>query len=219
MAATTEVEAFAWGGTRTVPPPRAGRVRPDLAQSVAAAPADAAVGQSQLAELEREAFAKGFAQGEKAGQEAASQRAEAMVRRLTETLQELTQLRAQMIHQTERQMVELSLAVARRVVHREVSLDADLLIAMARVALERLGDAAQITVRLNPEDHQLAGAGRTSELTASNVSVVPDGRIPRGGCRVESEMGILDAGIDAQIQEIAQALLGRADATVGVTVP
>ena len=46
-----------------------------------------------------------------------------------------------MIHQTERQMVQLALAVARRVVHREVSLDPDLLIAMARVALERLGDA------------------------------------------------------------------------------
>ncbi len=173
---------------------------------------------AQLAEIERDAFAKGFAQGERSGQEVGNQRAEAMLGRLTETLQELTQLRAKMIHQTERQMVELALAVARRVTHREVSLDPDLLVAMARVALERLGEAATITVRLNPDDFRMAGAGGVAQLAASNVTVVADGRIARGGCRIESEMGIIDAGIDAQIQEIAQALLGRAEGPVGATV-
>jgi flagellar assembly protein FliH len=201
--------------------PRASIVRGSAAppaKAAAAAPAEPepAVRKAQFAELEREAFAKGFAQGEKSGQEAADQRSEAMLRRLTDTLQELTQLRSQMIHQTERQMVELAVAVARRVVHREVSLDPDLLIAMARVALDRLGDAAKITVRLNPDDFHVTGAARVTQLTASNVTVVADGRVPRGGCRVESDMGILDAGIDAQIHEIAQALLGRADAPVGV---
>jgi flagellar assembly protein FliH len=171
--------------------------------------------QPKVADIEREAFAKGFAQGQCAGQEAADQRGEAMLRRLTETLQELTELRSRMIHATERQMVGLALAVARRVVHREVSLDPDLLVAMARVALDRLGESAQITVRLNPDDYQITGASRIAQMTASNVTVVADGRIPRGGCRVESEMGILDAGIDAQIQEIAQALLGRAEAAAG----
>jgi flagellar assembly protein FliH len=170
------------------------------------------------AEIERDAFAKGFAQGERSGQEAGNQRAEAMLGRLTTTLQELTDLRARMIHQTERQMVELALAVARRVIHREVSLDPDLLVAMARVALDRLGEATQITVRLNPDDFQLAGAAGKAQLGNSNVSVVADGRIPRGGCRVESDMGVIDAGIDAQLQEIAQALLGRTAGPTGVVV-
>lgn len=219
MPSSTSVEAFAWGGTRhadrtVASHPRASVVQPIALPSEPGSP----VASGDLAELEREAFAKGFAQGERSGQEAASQRGEAMLRRLTETLQELTQLRSQMIHQTERQMVELALAVARRVVHREVSLDPDLLVAMARVALDRLGEAAQITVRLNPDDYRVVGAPRVAQLTASNVTVVADGRIERGGCRVESEMGILEAGIDAQLHEIAQALLGRADAAAGALV-
>jgi flagellar assembly protein FliH len=81
---------------------------------------DLAQQQAHLAALERDAFAKGFAQGERAGAEVANQRGEAMLRRLTQTLEELTTLRSQMIHQTERQMVQLALAVARRVVRREV---------------------------------------------------------------------------------------------------
>jgi flagellar assembly protein FliH len=173
-------------------------------------PADLAQQHStRLAELERDAFAKGFAQGERAGAEAAAERGEAMLRRLTQTIEELTMLRSQMIHATERQMVQLALAVARRIVHREVSLDQDLLIAMARVALERLGESARVTVRLHPEEFEATAAARAAEWTGTSVDVVADARVGRGGCRVESEFGMIDAGVDAQIQELARALLGE----------
>jgi flagellar assembly protein FliH len=169
--------------------------------------------QQRLASLEREAFAKGFAQGERAGAEAARERAEATLRRLTQTIEELTTLRAQMIRQTERQMVQLALAIARRIVYREVSLDQDLLIAMARVALDRLGESAQVTVRLHPEEFEATAAARAASLTGTAVQVVADARVGRGGCRVESDFGMIDAGVDAQIQELARALLGDEEGT------
>jgi len=131
-----------------------------------------------------------------------------MLRRLSETITELTTLRASMIRQTETQMVELALAVARRVVLREVTLDRNLLMAIVRVALDRLGESARVTVRLHPEEFEATGAARVAEFTGTDVSFVPDARVGRGGCRVESDMGLLDAGVDAQIQEIARALLG-----------
>jgi flagellar assembly protein FliH len=83
---------------------------------------------------------------------------------------------------------------------------------MARVALERLGETARVTVRLHPEDYATAGAARVEELTSSNVTVVADARLSRGGCRVESDMGLLDVGIDAQLQEVGRVLLGAEDA-------
>jgi flagellar assembly protein FliH len=206
------VHPFAWGGPTAVPAaPARSQSRP--ATAGASAPdeeEDQAALEARLAALERDAFSKGFAQGERAGGEAAAQRGEAMLRRLTETLGELTTLREQMIHQTERQMVQLALAIARRIVHREVSIDQDLLIAMARVALERLGDSAQVTVRLSPEDFEATSAVRSSQWTGTHVTVVADARVGRGGCRVESEFGAMDAGVDGQIHEIARALLGEA---------
>ena len=202
ITAGGNVQAFPWGGTAASSAP----------------PAEPAFDlhgthQAHLAALEREAFGKGFAQGELAGAEAAGQRGEAMLHRLTQTLDELTTVRADMIRQTERQMVQLALAIARRIVHREVSLDPDLLLAMARVALERLGETAQVTVRLHPEDYAAARAERVSELAGSNVAIVADARLSRGACRVESDMGLLDAGIDAQLQEVGRALLGAETTT------
>ena len=166
--------------------------------------------QQHLAALERDAFAKGFAQGERAGLEAAAKRGDAMLRRLTQTLDEMTGLRARMIRETEQQMVSLALAVARRIIHREVSLDRDLLIAIARVALDRLGDDAKVSVHLNPDDYAATESARSAEWSGTQVSVVADARVPRGGCRIDSNFGALDAGVDAQIQELAHALLGDA---------
>jgi len=195
---SASVIPFSWGG--------ANRAEPMAVQSTEDAPA---VSQQRLATLEREAFAKGYEQGERAGAEAAGKRGEAMLRRLSETLTELTSLRASMIRQTESQIVELALAVSRRVVHREVSLDRNLMIAIVRVALDRLGESAHVTVRLHPEEFEATGAARVAEFAGSDITFVPDARVGRGGCRVESDMGMLDAGVDAQIQEIARALLGE----------
>lgn len=163
--------------------------------------------EAHLAALERDAFAKGYEQGERSGAAVAAQRGEAMLQRLTQTLEELTTLRSEMIRTTERQLVQLSLAVARRIVHREVSLDADLLVAMARVALDRLGESAHVTVRLHPDEYEITGAGKGPVL-GTHVKVIADASVGRGGCRVESDFGALDAGVDAQIQELARALLG-----------
>jgi len=205
------VHPFSWTGTEAAAAAQRAQPRPGApAASAKSEEDDQGAVNARLAALERDAFSKGFAQGERAGGEAAAQRAEAMLRRLTETLEELTTLRQQMIHETERQMVQLALAIARRVMHREVSIDQDLLIAMARVALDRLGESAQVTVRLSPEDFEATAAVRSAQWTGTHVTVVADARVGRGGCRVESEFGAMDAGVDGQIQEIARALLGEA---------
>jgi len=203
------IQPFDWADD-SAPRPRPKAVSSPKASASASEPLDVGAHAAHLAALERDAFSKGYAQGERAGAEAAGKRGEVMLRRLTDTINELTTLREQMIHHTERQMVQLALAVARRIVHREISLDQDLLVAMARVALDRLGESAQVTVRLHPEDYEATAAARATQWTGTHVSAVADARVPRGGCRVESDFGVMDAGADAQIQEIARALLGDA---------
>ncbi len=162
---------------------------------------------ARLAALEREAFVKGYAQGERAGLEAGSKRADAVLRRLGETIDELAGLRRQIIHGSEQQLVQLAIAIARRIVRRELSTDDELLGALARVALERLGEARPATIRLHPEDFARSTAGRTEQWAAAHVTVVADPNVARGGCLVETPFGFVDASIDAQFQELASALL------------
>ena len=171
-------------------------------------PMAAAEVDARLAALEREAFTKGYAAGERAGLEAGGKRADAMLRRVAQTIDELTGLRATIVRETERQMVDLALALARRVVDRELTLAPDLVAAMAHVALERLGEQTPATIRLNPADYSVVTAGRGEQWAGTHVSVVPDPAVTRGGCVVESDFGVIDASGDAQLGELARALLG-----------
>jgi len=163
--------------------------------------------QARLAALEREAFTKGYAQGERAGLEAGGKRAEAMLRRIGQTIEELSGLRQTLIHETEREMVQLALTLARRVVHREVTLDPELAAALAHVALERLGTNTPATIRLNPEDFTIV-AQDSARWGGQTVTVVPDPSISRGGCLVETAFGSVDATIERQFDELSRALFG-----------
>jgi flagellar assembly protein FliH len=164
------------------------------------------------AAIERDAFAKGYAQGERAGAEAAATRGEAMVRRLAQTIEELGALRTDMMHKSERQLVQLAIAIAGRVIQREITMDRELLVAMARVALDRLGDVSTATIRLHPEDFAATTAARNGVLSTELVRVVADPIVNRGGCLVESDFGLIDLSVSAQVGEIAHALLGADDA-------
>lgn len=189
---------------RLVPTPRASTSTPAPATE---APSDGGDALARRAAIERDAFVKGYAQGEKAGLEAGVKRTDAVLRRLGETIDELAGLRRHILHHSEHQLVQLAIALARRIVRRELAADDELLEALARVALERLGEARPATIRLNPEDFARTSAGRLEQWTAAHVSVVPDPAVSRGGCVVESPFGFIDAGIEAQLQELAGALL------------
>ena len=170
---------------------------------------------THLSELERQAFTQGYEEGERVGREAGDRQAEGRLRRIVETLDELGTLRQQMIQQTERQVVQLALTIAKRILGREVSLDPELMVALVRVALDRLGERAGVTVRLHPDDCAIATA--PGHEWAGDVTVVSDASVSRGGCRIESELGVVDASIAAQFAEIEQAIL--AEETAAVLVP
>jgi flagellar assembly protein FliH len=196
------------GSMALQPQEHEGLPRPGLRAEAAATVVALADQQAHLAALEREAFTKGYAQGERAGIEAGGKRAEAMLRRVAQTLDELAKLRRTMIRETERQTVELALTLARRVVTRELSIEPDLVAALAHVALERLGESSPATIRLNPDDYSTVAAHRGDQWEGTLVSIVPDPAVARGGCLVESDFGVIDGSIEAQFEELTRALLG-----------
>lgn len=188
------VEPFSWSGG-SVPPPR---VSVELPPPV----------EVDTAAIERDAFLKGYQQGERAGLEAAAVRGEEMLVRLSQSVADVQTLRTDLLRRTERQVVELAVAIARKVIHRELSIDPALMLTMARVALDRLADTTGATVRLHPHDYAAAvqhGAG----ILPGGVKLVADQGIPRGGCTVQSEAGVIDLTADLQLDEAARVLIGN----------
>jgi flagellar assembly protein FliH len=159
--------------------------------------------------IERTAFDKGYADGERAAQAEAARQLEVTTRQLSATIDEIAALRLGVMRRAERELIHLALAMAQRVVRRELSLDPDLLLVIARVAIDRLGERATAVVRLHPADHTVLSKGALE--ANGTIELVADPEVPRGGCRIQSAFGEVDAGIDAQIRELARELIGGDD--------
>ncbi len=160
----------------------------------------------KAAEIEKAAYAQGFSEGEKAGRETGENLVGAVLKQYAGTLDELKELRRTILTGSEREVVRLSLEIARKVVKREVAVDEELILALVKVALSRLADQTLITVRLNPKDcqsilnHRPTPANRDS--LAEGIRLLEDPMITRGGCLIETESGVIDARVEEQFREI-----------------
>jgi flagellar assembly protein FliH len=174
---------------------------PRLSSEPAAPPVD-------LAQLEKQAFESGFRQGEKAGLEIAEKKMESVMRRYAETVLELGRLKPALYSQVEREVVRLALEVAKKVVHREIHADHEIIQTLVRVALGHVAEKSAVTIHLHPGDYSYLLEFR-AELTNSNdgreIVLVADKSIERGGCLIQTECGDIDARIEEEFREIERA--------------
>jgi flagellar biosynthesis/type III secretory pathway protein FliH len=211
LSSSVETNRFAWQSTPLVPDPA---VR--LLLQSESAPTHAIVSPmrdlpSPAAErldlVEREAYARGHADGERAMAAELTAREDATAARLATAIQALADVRAALMHRSERDLVRLAVSMAERVLRREIDIDRQALIAMARLAIDRLGSYTSATVHLNPDDYERITASQSVDLGKS-VELLADPSVGSGGCVVRSPLGMIDMGIDAQVKELSLALLG-----------
>lgn len=98
--------------------------------------------------------------------------------------------------------------LARQVVRSELKHRPDAVASVAREALDTLLlSARHITLRVHPDDHALIQEGAGEVLVARGARLVSDSTIVRGGCLVESDIGMIDATIETRWRR-ANGMLG-----------
>lgn len=157
-----------------------------------------------LVSAKRDAFNDGFRQGEEQARAAVSP----VLERLNASISELVNMRPELRRLAEKDAVELALQIARRVLHRELTVDAGALNALARVVFDRLSRTESWQLTVHP---QFADAIRGSlpAGSARKVRIEPDASCAPGTMVVRSEDGVIDASVDNQLQEISRGLTDR----------
>lgn len=167
--------------------------------------------QARVAEIEAHARERGLAEAQAVAKAQVQQEVQLAVtdlrNQLTATLDELAGLREQMAAQAEQDLVRLALEIAKKVVQREVRVDREIVVTLARLALSRLHSRANSTIRLHPEDYAYVWSHRERLHSEGSVELVEDRSVGLGGCIVQSEMGEIDARIEQQFAEIEQEFL------------
>jgi flagellar assembly protein FliH len=154
----------------------------------------------------RQAYESGFREGEAAARQSAESQVREAVEKLAATVAEVAATRSDAIRRAEADTVRLSIEIARRILHRELSLDTSALEALIRAALEKLRSQEVYRVRVHPDQEQLVRACLQQIGRDPDIEVVSDASQPRGGAVFEISRGSLDASVETQLREIEHGL-------------
>lgn len=169
-----------------------------------------------LRQARREGFEVGFREGLQQGREQAREEVRREARELLERLQALVEdalrRREQALREAEADIVELALAVAEKVVHRQVEEGPEVTRAVLHslLALEGLAaSAGRVEVHVNPQELEWLARGPADALRPDgpvHIEWVPDPGVSPGGCVVESDLGIIDASLETRLSAVREAL-------------
>lgn len=104
-------------------------------------------------------------------------------------------------------VAQAAVLLARQVLRQELRLHPDHVAQVAREAVNAVMlSAREVVVRVHPDDLPLVAEGAAEALQARGARLRADATVQRGGCRVESDVGAIDALIDTRWQRAAAAL-------------
>lgn len=106
------------------------------------------------------------------------------------------------IAQAEGQLVELTLAIARRLIDQESEENHEIVKGVLKAAMEQVKNQTVLAVHLNPRDVEEI----MPQFPDGRIELIPDTTIQPGGCRIETDMGEMDATIDTRWDAVTSAI-------------
>lgn len=171
-------------------------------------------GQDSYARVQDEAREAGHREGRDAGYDEGIKEAERLAEQLQRVLDMAIEKRTAIIEDSETQIIELVLMIARKVVKVISENQKNVVINNVIQALRKLKTRGEVLVRVNLEDVELA-SDRIKDFTrmvenVRSVTVVEDSTVDKGGCVIETDFGEIDARISSQLKEIEDKILDLA---------
>jgi flagellar assembly protein FliH len=152
-------------------------------------------------------------QGEAAGRSRALAEVDELMNRLARTIESVAGHKARLRQEAEREIVELSMSVARRILRRQIMVDEEAILGLVKAALDNTSLREVTDVRVHPQFSDRIAAHLRQLGSPQAIQVIPDQTLELGAVLVETSRGCLDASLETQLDEIS---LGFADLARGV---
>lgn len=104
----------------------------------------------------------------------------------------------------EAEIVQLALAIAAKILHRESQVDPMLVATLVRMAVDKLREGSTVTVRVGSRNAKNWKNYFATQSNGTRIEVVEDGTLNDHDCMLETEMGVANFGLDTQLKEVEQ---------------
>ena len=149
-----------------------------------------------------------FEAGKLEGEQSARAEVSSAIERMNASIAGLADHRRELRSRAEKDVIQLALLIAKRVLHRELNIDINALTALARVVFERLARAESYQVSVHPRFAPAIQNALVGQMVAT-IEIRPDPALEPGSFLVRSAEGVIDASVDTQLEEIGRGLMDR----------
>jgi flagellar assembly protein FliH len=162
-----------------------------------------------------------YSKGHEAGRKKAIQEMENDFKnKLTDTIKHLTNLTNNIKSEfedlkycTDQEVLKLSVTIAEKILKREVKLDDKTIISQVNDCIKKIIGVENIIIFVNPEDERILKSFKSDFYhnfeSLKDITIQGHERIDRGSCRIESNMGNVDARFGTQMKIIEDTLLDK----------
>ena len=166
---------------------------------------DARAADAALKETEQRvqaAHQEGYAAGLAAGTHQATERIKPVIASFASMIQELSQTKKHFRQEAEASTVGLALAIARRVLYREIAADPEAILGLIKAAFDKCNARETHRLMVSPADLAVIQEYAPRLGFPPGLEIRSDAKLARGSVVFETSRGDLDASIDTQLLEI-----------------
>ncbi len=151
---------------------------------------------------------QGMREGEQRAAAAMDQKLDQERQAIAQAMAQFARERRSYFRRVEADVVTLSLAIARKLLHREAQIDPLLLSGVVRVALEQIQAGSQVVLRTSPSQQE-AWQKFLDRLPESpcEVTVSADEAVEPGRLLLETTAGRVEFGLEEKLKEIESGFL------------
>ena len=164
-----------------------------------------------LAAERKEALDKGRGEGREAGYAEGKAEVDRLIGRTQVVLERAQAKRGEILSETEKQIVDLVLLIARKVIKVLSENQRNVIISNVVQALRKVRAKGNVIIRVNMADLQLATEHKQEFIQqmegVKSIQVVEDSSVDSGGCIIETDFGEIDARISSQLAELESKIL------------
>lgn len=126
---------------------------------------------------------------------------------LITAISNLAKARDQVIQSSEEQLIDLSMAIAEKVVQKQIEIDPGVIKSVVEDTFNKISGSDRITFKINPADAAIFNEFQThieSRLIGvEKIAIQQDATIEQGGCIIETDLGFVDVTIKEKLNIIA----------------
>lgn len=162
---------------------------------------------AMLKVAKKDAYQKGFSKGLLEGMDREKKKLFIATKAAVKLTRELEILNINFLKNNEKTMLDLSFAIAARVIHKEVSTNREVVCSVLEDAIRDMQDRQGARILMNPEDYRCIIETSHAFIDGyTDIQFERDEEIEPGGAVIEMKTGTIDARLDQQLDKIKEAL-------------